>query len=417
MDQGRIERDGNRLKNLESFILELMLLAYPLLLISENILISPHYLIIVLAIFAGTASYLLFSKIEYSVISGLIISLLITLPFYLVGIPFVVCIVIFVYACWRMHVNFGLDRLYRWNFLLLNTLIFTFFYFITRSYLLKAQATEIIKIHAVLFLLTTVLFIVLRYIVIYFIGKRLPDFHLWEASKVFATIMGAGVATYLVVYFFVEYVRTAFLSILGFLFGGLFKLIGAAITPGMDWGIAYLDYLRYRHYEEMEPPEMPTFVDFQMGEERIFLESGLTYNQGYIILAVVIIAVIALIVIFRRRKQRYVTDQLPTHNVQSFGRRKKKQVESKPLYDYSVATNDVRSAYQDFEKEANQAKYPRFVGETVKEWFSRMGWGQDENVFVTYDKARYGSLTINEEEGRLFVNELQKIKTKYFTKE
>lgn len=417
MDQERIERDGIRLNSFESFILELVLLAYPLLLISEGVSVRPHYLIIVLAIVAGTVSYLLFSTIEYTAIYGLLISFLLTVPFYLIGMPLAVCIGIFVYSSWRMQANFGLGRLINWNFLLLNTVIFTSFYFITRSYLLKAQATEFIKIHVVLFLLTTVLFIVLRYIVLYLIGKRIPDFHLWEASKVFVLIMGVGIATFLVVYLLIEYVRDAVLFIAGFLFGGLFELIAAAITPALDWVIAYLDYKRYRHYEEMEPPEMPTFVDFQMMDERIFPDSGLTFKQGYLILAVVIIAVLALVVIFRKRNKKYASEGLPAYKIQAFGRKKKKQAVSKPLYDYSAATNDVRSAYQAFEKDAQKAKYIRFVGETVKEWFVRMGWGHDEEVFETYDKARYGSLTITEEEGQRFINELQEIKRKHFTKE
>ena len=51
----------------------------------------------------------------------------------------------------------------------------------------------------------------------------------------------------------------------------------------------------------------------------------------------------------------------------------------------------------------------------VKEWFSRMGWGKNENLFSTYDKARYGAMTLTEEEGRRFVEDLNKIREKYLT--
>ncbi len=43
-----------------------------------------------------------------------------------------------------------------------------------------------------------------------------------------------------------------------------------------------------------------------------------------------------------------------------------------------------------------------------------MGWGKNDDLFVTYDKARYGSMTLTEEEGKKFVDDLNKIKDKYF---
>ena len=79
--------------------------------------------------------------------------------------------------------------------------------------------------------------------------------------------------------------------------------------------------------------------------------------------------------------------------------------------------NDVRTAYKIFENDATTAKYSRYTGETVKEWFYRMSWGQDEQVFSTYDKARYGSLAITESEAIRFINELKKIKKNNFLKD
>ena len=415
MEQRRIERDGIRLKNVESFILELVLLAYPLLLVAENILLGPHYLIIALAMIAGIGSNLLFSKVSYSVFWGLIIALLISVPFYFIGMPVIAVVLILVYVFWRMHANFGLERLLRWNFLLINTVAFTVFYFITRSYLLKAQAIEVNETNVLLFVLLTALFIILRYTVVYYLGRRLSNFNLWEASKVFTIIMGAGIATYLLVYFFIESVRTAILAVAGFIFGGIFTTIAAAITPFIDWVVAYLDYLRYKAYQEMEPPELGS-VEFQADEVRTIPEGAEASIGIYVTIAVVVLAIITIILILRRRDRGEEATEVVTHKLRSFGRQKKQAV-SKPDYDYSMATNVVRSAYQDFEKDAHAAKYPRFAGETVKEWFSRMGWGQRGNLFVTYDKARYGALSITEEESRSFVQELEKIKKEMFKKD
>ena len=415
MEQRRIERDGIRLKNVESFILELALLAYPLLLVAESVLVEPHYLIILLAVVGGIGSYLLFSKMSYSVLWGASLSFLIGVSFYFIGMPIIVFVLVFVYVFWRMHTNFGMERLLRWNFLLINTLAFTIFYFITRSYLLKTQATEVNKTNVLLFVLLTALFIILRYIVVYYLGKRLPNFKLWEAGKVFTIIMGAGIATYLLVYFFIESVRTAILAVAGFVFGGVFTTIAAAITPFIDWIVAYLDYLRYKDYQEMEPPELDQ-DEFRADEVRTIPEGAEASIGIYVTIAVVVLAIITIVVILRLRDREEESTEVVTHKLRSFGRQKK-QVVAKPDYDYSMATNVVRSAYQDFERDAHAAKYPRFAGETVKEWFSRMSWGQKGNLFVIYDKARYGALSITEEESRSFVHALEKIKKESFEKD
>jgi hypothetical protein len=50
------------------------------------------------------------------------------------------------------------------------------------------------------------------------------------------------------------------------------------------------------------------------------------------------------------------------------------------------------------------------VAETVKEWFSRMDWGQNDALFNTYDKVRYGSHTVSADDGSDFIKELDKSK-------
>ena len=417
MDQRQIDDISFRLKNVESFILELILLTYPLLLISESLRLSPHYLLIVLAIAIGTACYLFFSINRYSIYMGLFFSFLLALPFYFIGMSIPILVFIFMYTCWRMHANFGLQRNSRWNFLAINTIVFTIFYFITRSYLQKAHATEINKVNVLLFLLTTILFIVLRYLTILILGRRLPKFEWLETSKVFAAILGVVIATYLLIYYLLEPVRTAVLSFMGFLFGGLFMFVSAAITPFIDYVIDWLDYLRWKKFQEMEPPILN--FDDDADEKLEILSSSADVNIGvYIVIGAVIIAAIVLLYMnLRQKRHGYDESDGPAYKVRLFGRNEKEKTDNEQVYDYSVASNAVRTAYQRFENDANKAKYPRFAGETVKEWFSRMDWSRNNDLFITYDKARYGSITLTEEEGKQFVNDLNKIRDKYFSVE
>ena len=331
MDQRQIDSISFRLKNVESFILELLLLTYPLLLVSENVLVSPHYLIIFLAIVVGLMSHFFFSRNRYSIIMGLLLSLFIAVPFYFIELRSPVVILIFLYTCWRMHANFGLKRLGRWNFLAINTIVFTVFYIITRSYLLKAHATEINKVNVFLFLITTALFIIIRYLTTLALGRRMVAFDRKETSLVFTVIFGVGTVTYLIVYFLIEPVRTGLLAVLGFLFGGIFMFIAAFITPFLDYIIDWLDYLRWKSYQEMEPPIL-NFED-DMDEKMTILTSSTDVNIWiYVILAGVILAAILLFMIFRKKQHNY--DELNGHSyrVRFFGRQDPQNVNHEHAY-------------------------------------------------------------------------------------
>ncbi len=345
---------------------------------------------------------------------GLLFSFLLVVPFYFIGMATPIVVFVFMYTCWRIHANFGLQRNSRWNFLAINTIVFTIFYLITRSYLPKADATEINKENVQLFLLTTILFIVLRYLTILFLGRRLPKFEWFEITKVFAAMIGVGITTYLLIYYLIEPFRTAVLAILGFLFGGLFMFVSAAITPFIDYIIDWIDYLRWKRYQEMDPPTIFNDED-QMNEKLEILAASAELNIGvYVVIGAAILAAIVLYLNFRQKQHHYDESEGAAYKVRLFGRGDKKKSDVEQVYDYSIASNAVRKAYQSFENDAHEAKYPRFAGETVKEWFLRMGWRNDDNLFATYDKARYGAMTLTEEESRLFVDELNEIREMYF---
>jgi len=383
-------------------------------LVSENLLVSPHYLIIFLAIIVGLMSHFFFSRTRYSIIMGLLLSLIIAVPFYFIELRLPVVILIFLYTCWRMHANFGLKRLGRWNFLAINTIVFTIFYFITRSYLQKAHAIEINKVNVLLFLITTALFIIIRYLTTLTLGRRMVAFDRKETSLVFAVIFGVGTITYLIVYFLIEPVRTGILAGLGFLFGGIFMFIAAFITPFLDYIIDWLDYLRWKSYQEMEPPIL-NFDDDADEKMEILTSSTELDIWIYVVLGGVILAAILLFMIFRKKQHNYEELYGHSYKVRFFGRQNSENENRKHVYDYSAASNAVRTAFQVFENDANQAQYPRFAEETVKEWFSRMGWGNSHKLFVTYDKARYSSMTLTEEEGKKFVDYLNKIRDEHFS--
>ena len=89
----------------------------------------------------------------------------------------------------------------------------------------------------------------MRFTVIGLIGWHLRNFNLGDAGKMFAAILGLGFITFLAVYFLLHPFRLAIVAVVGFLFSGLFMLIGKGVTPLIDWFITKFDEARARHLE------------------------------------------------------------------------------------------------------------------------------------------------------------------------
>lgn len=405
MQPDNVFRQGIRLRNSESYILELFLLVYPLILIQEGTSFQPHYLLILLALFMGVGTYFLFSVAPYSVFIGLILSVVFAISFYLIGLPIAPVIFLFCYIAWRTHANFSSERLNRMPFVLMNTILFASFYLFTSVFLLKTEAIEVNAIHSTLFIVTTILFVLIRFLTTSISGRNRPGFRLSEVSKAFGRMLGVGVVVFLAVYYFIDTIRTAIISIFGFVFGGLFMLIAKAATPLLD---LLSEYILNNQDPDKEKEEMVE------PDEEIQQEQGLSdfdLNTYFIIFAI-LLAIGIIIYIVKSRRLAIKNGTEPKYSIRSGGKKQKHAVQLK--YDYSEATNTVRTSFLEFEKEAIRVKLPRFAGETVKEWFVRIGWETSGELFNTYDRARYGSMSISKEESEHFVEGLNEIKNKYF---
>ncbi|WP_438316626.1 hypothetical protein [Sporosarcina sp. FA9] len=406
MQLGKVFRQGIGLKNSESYILELFLLVYPLILIGGGASLQPYYVLIALALIMGLTTYFLFSVVPYSVIIGLVLSVFIAIPFYLIGLQIAPVIFLFCYIAWRTHANFSSERLNRMPFVLINTVVFACFYLFTRTFFFKTHAIEVNTIHATLFIVTTILFVLIRFLTTWVSGRKMPGFRLSELSKIFGSMFGVGVVVLLSVYYFIDTIRTAIISIFSFLFGGLFLLIAKAVTPLLDLFNEWILRNQSSDKEEVE-----------MGEPDEAIQEGQVISDfdlnTYFIIFAILIAIGVIIYILKSRKLAIKNVAESKYSIRSGGKKQKPAVQL--MYDYSKATNLVRTTYLDFEKEAIRVKSPRYAGETVKEWFARMSWESSYNLFDTYDKARYGSLSISNEDSERFVEELEEIKNKYFS--
>lgn len=395
--------EGNELvlKNTESFLTELLLLTYPLLLISGDILIPPHYLLIILAIISGIGLAFLFQRISYTIQLGILLSIFISIPLFFIGASVAVVCIVTAFVFWRIHANFSSERHARWNFLSINTIVFTFAYLFTSIYLYQPAKSEVLHVHVQLFIITTILSIAIRYIVIISTRGSTAKIKIKEVNKIFSQLLGIGTVGFLVVYFFMESAFSIMVGLVTFLFGDLFKKI-ADLLPD----IHFQEQTNFKKSEELEETE----------ELQLPIASDSIDLDPFITIVAVIIVIILVILLIINRKVSIGKALKVNYSLKTLGIRKKQQSVLNDESDHLVTADAVRLAYQDFEKDAHLAKYSRLAGETVKEWFMRMEWEQDNQLIMTYDKVRYGFLTITDEESRQFVESLNKIKINNFNK-
>lgn len=385
------------LKNSESFSIELFLLTYPLILISGDVVIPPHYVLIILAFVSVIGLPVLFRRICYSVHLGFLLALFITIPFFIIGVSVAPMSLVIAYVFWRMHKNFSAERQARWNFLAINTIVFTVAYLLTTIYLPQPEKIEFLHLHIRLFVITTVLTIIFRYFVLQAIGRRTANFQFKEVNKMFSKILGIGAASFLFVYFFMESFFSAMVSIVTSLFGDLFNKT-APLLPELQ----VTEQSNPTKNEEME--KLPLLTS----SESIDLSLILTITA-------VIIAIIFIVVLVINHKTVGGSIQRRKYRMTNVGIQKNDIAQSVKMnaLDHLQTVNAVRMAYQDFEKEAQHSNISRLAGETVKEWFERMDWDSNNSLINIYDKVRYSSMTVSEEESIQFIKKINEIKKSF----
>ncbi|WP_318615968.1 hypothetical protein [Sporosarcina sp. YIM B06819] len=411
MEQGQIERDRLRLINAERVVLELYLLVYPLYFVTGASVIGDHYLWLFLATVLGAIAYGVFPENEFSIGKAILIAAMVAVLFLILGYPFIIIFLLFVYVFWRLQANFSESKSTGWPYHVLNTILFTSFYLFTLPFYVNYNPYDLAKVHITLYLLTTVLYFVVHFAVIGMMGRHLRNFYIVDMVIIFGGLLGAGFVFFVAIFYLLEPLRKGIIAAAGFLFGGLFMVISKwIVAPIWDWIIAWLDAQRAQFVVEEESGP----VDFKMQDEWKVYGSTSSVPDIVAVILMVSLLLIVFIVIIRKRKK------MIANGSDSFffrSGRRQNNLAGQSVYDYSVAVDAVRQAFKEFEQAAQVSRVPRLRGETVKEWFLRMDWGHNEGLFTTYDKVRYGSHDVTKDESNYFFDELEKIKNKYFSKD
>lgn len=410
MGEARFEDDRNRFSNSERLIVELSLVAYIFAFFSQEVHSIVAYLWILIALFGGIVSYVLFNKRDYSLGLGIGLAFFLTVLVLLFGVPLMSGWFIFLYVLWRIQGNFNGSRIHGWPFLFVNTFVFVVLTALIRLLFPVGNPGVKIQEQIVLYLVITFLYFFVRMLTIWTNSRKLANFKLADANRIFFYIIGLGSAVFALIAFGLKPVRLGFFMLMGFLFNGLFTLFGKATSPFLD----YINREAVKIQEELED-ESGT-VDFEMQEEaKVFGGEGNLFEYA-MFAAIALLLIVATIYLLRRKRQNRHIEKKEAYTFISKGKKRNKVVPRQLTYDYSIARDVVRQAFESFELEARKCNFSRFQGETVTEWFTRMGWKQEEHVVTIYNDVRYGTYIPSENEQTTFLQALEKIKENFLIK-
>ncbi len=407
MGQERFENDQNRFNLSEYLVADMFLLSYIFIFFLGETGSAIPYIWLLISIACGISAYFIFYSHAYSLGRGIGLAVGVTVPLFLFGAPLMNILFIFVYVLWRIQANFSGSRIHGWPFITVaNTVVFISMYVLARLIFVNDRPEELMQQQMILYLLTSFLFYFIRMVTITINSRQLGNFKVREAGKVFSIIIGLGAFVFSMVLTVHKPVRLLITETMGFLFGGLSMVFGKAIDPILEFFKIGTEEVSEDNAEESEP----RFFDFG---EREAISSIFEYSLLIFVVVVLIMFIAALIVL---NKNKRFNDRQETYFFSFKGKRGPEEKQRKPLYDYSIARDEVRKSFERFEKEAQKYKLHRSHEETVKEWFSRMGWENNENILSIYNAVRYGSHTPSESEQFNFIDGLENVKGSYFIK-
>lgn len=409
MRQEKFEKDRNRFSHSERLIVEMFLLSYIFVFFLGETLSVVPYLWFLISILGGIIAYFVFRNRDYSLLYGIGLALIVTVPLLPFGVPLMNMVILFLFVLWRVQGNFNGSRINGWPFVIVNTLVFLSFTLIARLVFPFHEPELLVQKQLSLYLLASFLYYFIRMATIMNNSKQLGNFKVRDASKVFSFIIGCGLIAFLFVLTMLKAVRLGILLALVYLFSGLFTLFGKSVGPLLE----YLQQGVERFVEEEMTPLNGEMEPIQLASFHNATNSG--FESVALFFAFTILTIIAVILFKKKRKKRYIEKYSPYMFSTKLNGNKKHKVIQVP-YDYSKARNEVRKSFEQFENEARSFNLARLHGETIKDWFSRMGWNQDGIVLTVYNEVRYGLQTPSENEQCSFIQELEEIKESFFVK-
>lgn len=83
-----------------------------------------------------------------------------------------------------------------------------------------------------------------------------------------------------------------------------------------------------------------------------------------------------------------------------------------PSSNYSSANSDIRKSVLSLESLAAKKGQNRSNGETLQEWFNRLGFQEDKEFYRLYEEVRYGNKEVPQEKVSWFKDSVDRLEEK-----
>ncbi|WP_456271732.1 hypothetical protein [Bacillus sp. AK031] len=205
-------------------------------------------------------------------------------------------------------------------------------------------------------------------------------------------------------------------NVLASVFKGFFFILSFLIDP--IWRII-------QWFLGLLPGNMPEDIDIlrRSDEEPIYemtqeqLENGGELSFAWWNEAIIgLLALIILIYMWRRYKEKGWKEEGKEKKYAGFssyresvlpGKKKQKDIE-----EYSTANCEIRKSIYSLEQHAAKQDMGRIKGETLQEWFLRLGFKEDNEFYRLYEEVRYGNKEVPPEKVQWFTQSVECLEEK-----
>ncbi|WP_421384307.1 hypothetical protein ACOJQI_06780 [Bacillus salacetis] len=195
-------------------------------------------------------------------------------------------------------------------------------------------------------------------------------------------------------------------SLLNNVFGGLFWLLSFLIDPIwnlINWILELLPKGVSEGLESLRRPEgdMPyevTQEDLENGGELSFA----WWNEALIGILLLVIV----LYMWKKYRNKGWSEEEDSKRYAGYSSYKETVLPStekqKAKINYSSANSEIRKAILSLEKQAEGKGMSRLNGETLQEWFTRLGFLEEQEFYHIYESVRYGNKEVDADKAAWF---------------
>ncbi|WP_019416124.1 hypothetical protein [Paenisporosarcina sp. TG20] len=397
-------------ESLGKFLQDAWLISFVFVFMQDDKMIAIPFVWVIILFLIAIAVNTIFLKTGYRLDVSLLVSVIIGLTVFLLGAPFWLFAAIIVFSVWRIQERYAKiqeDATHDGPFFSLLVAVFAFTYFLAIA-LNKPDALRYIILLAIIGL---VLFMLDRMIVQWLRSKGTNQVSFSKVLIIYFSIISGASIIFVLIVTIGNQGRELIVS----LFGGIIEIVLYPIGMFIEW-------LQNIFTNAINPQVVKPTIESGVEDYEKFKDTKqfewLDLPKDLPLIPIIIIISIVVIGIIVWRLSKFKTEKIELANeLAQFERSESVQIqiedEKSFKWHYSLETNLVRDEYRKFEEQAGYFGFKRQQNETIREWFKREEWKVSEQFYEIYDVVRYSGLTMNSQDGKWFMKELETLTIKY----